>query len=46
MSSSESAEDEDAVRALFWESLRADGVAAGILMRTCADILVIEPDDK
>ncbi|HEY8721875.1 hypothetical protein [Pengzhenrongella sp.] len=38
--------DDEAIRALFWKSIQSDGVAAGILMRTSADVLFAGPDDR
>lgn len=45
MASAELDDDDEAIRALFWTSIESDGVAADILMRTCADVLFVEPDN-
>jgi hypothetical protein len=38
-------DDDEAIRALFWKSIQSDGLAADIIMRTCADVLFAEPDN-
>ena len=46
MASAELDEDAEAIRTLFWRSIQSNGVAADILMRMCADVLFVEPEDR